>query len=233
VTLSIRKLLVVAAVGLSLAWAGTAAAADLDINPMPPTFAPFWQAVPNSPGVEFAANLPTDVFRYQDNYYFYWKKKLYQSNKPSGPWKSVAQEPDWFKGIDKGYFKMLEDKPPAPPFGGARPLPPQPKPPAAGKPGAAPPKAPPPAASPPAMRPPPPSATIRRPPVAPPGPTTPAAPPPVARPLSPPPAPTAPQATVPKPAPPAAALSAPTAPPAPSPAPKKAPAADPKLPKAM
>ena len=242
---SIRKLLIVAALGLSLALPGVAlAASDLDINPMPPTFKPFWQPVPNSPGVEFAANLPTDIFRYQDKYYFYWEKRLYQSSKPSGPWKSVAQEPSWFTGIDKSHFKMLEKKPKPPPYGGARPLPPKPKPPAAGRPMAAPPRVNQPAAAPPtATRRPAPSMTPGRPPVAaPPKPPTPPAPAAVSRPVTPPAPPAAPQpqtlkqAPPPAQAPPAAALSTGPAKPGPAPVKKEAPAEPsgrPKLPKAM
>jgi hypothetical protein len=244
---STRKLLIIAALGLSLALPGAAlAASDLDINPMPPTFKPYWCPVPKSPGVEWAGNLPTDVFRYQNQYYFYWDKKLYQSSKPSGPWKHVSQEPSWFKGIDKSYFKMLERAPKAPPFAGARPVPPKakPKPPMARKPmKAAPGMTPHHPASPAAGRPAaPPVAPGRRPLAAPTKAPTPAAPAALSRPRPPAAALAAPQAQTPKPTPPqaqtppAAALSQPPARPGAAPAKKPAPAASsgaPKQPKAM
>jgi hypothetical protein len=250
-----------AALGLSLALPGAArAAADLDINPMPPTFQPYWSPVPKSPGVEFAANLPTDVFRYQNQYYIYWDKKLYQSSKPSGPWKHVSQEPSWFKGIDKSYFKMLERAPKAPPFAGARPLPPKPKPPMArrpmkaapgmtphhptSRPGLTPHHPPSPAGmtphhpgSPAAGRPAAPPLTPGRHPLAVP-PKAPALPAPaaVSRPRPPAVAPVAPQAQTPQPTaaaqtPPAAALAKPPARPGAAPAKKPAPAASSGAPK--
>lgn len=242
---SVRTLLMVAALGFYLALPGVApAASDLDINPMPPTFAPHWQPVPKSPGVEYAVNLPTDIFRYQDNYYFFWKKRLYQSSNPSGPWKYLPQEPDWFKGIDKSYFKMLVERPPAPPFSGARPVPPKPIPPAAKKPMATPPgMTPPRAASPPGARPAMPPLTPGQPPAAgPPKSPTPSVPATGSRPVTGAAAPATPSSKTPPPAippaqtPPAAAPSTKPAQPGPTPAKQEAPAAPaqkPKLPKAM
>ncbi len=87
--------------------------------PVAPGMAPAWTAVPSSPKVLYAPNLPTDVFRYQGKYYFFWEGYLYKGNKPTGPWKDVKNVPDWFYGIDPAYFKTVKKEgaptpPPAP-----------------------------------------------------------------------------------------------------------------------
>ncbi len=130
--------------GLALA-AAPAAAQDIRIEPIPPKVKPQWTPVPNVPGVFYAPNIPTDVFRRGTKYYFYWQGYLYRGSKPRGPWKSVTKVPDWFSGIDPSLFKTAGAAPGAPaggppsgPAGG-----PAPNPPAAPPPGTAPPTPPP------------------------------------------------------------------------------------------
>jgi hypothetical protein len=113
---SLFKLLAVAALALALTGAAPPAT-DIHINPMPPHFQPKWTPVPNAPGVYWEPRLPTDVFRYRGKYYFFWEGYLYRANKPSGPWKSILEAPDWFSKIDPSYFKTLKREAPVPPAG--------------------------------------------------------------------------------------------------------------------
>jgi hypothetical protein len=128
-----------AAAALVLAFTGAPrAATDIRINPIPPQVQPQWTPVPNAPGVDWAPNLPTDVFRYGTSYYFYWEGYLYQGERPSGPWKSVINPPAWFPEIDPIYFKTVKTEqpagsaaPPGPGPQGPGPSPPEALPPAA------------------------------------------------------------------------------------------------------
>ncbi len=138
-----------AAATLVLALAGAPrAATDIRINPVPPGVQPQWTPVPNASGVDWAPNLPTDVFRHGTKYYFYWQGNLFQGTRPSGPWNFISQPPGWFSAIDPTYFKTMQAGPPAgsaaPP--GLGPAPPEALPPAALPPPA--PLLPPPAAAP-------------------------------------------------------------------------------------
>jgi len=132
----ILKLLTAAALGLALSGAPVAAQ-DIHINPVPPHVRPDWTPVPNAPGVYYAPNLPTDVFRHGGKYYFYWQGYLYRGSKPRGPWKSVTKVPAWFPDIDPSLFKTAgtgPGGPPAGPPGGIAPTAPAPAPPGLGTP---------------------------------------------------------------------------------------------------
>jgi hypothetical protein len=90
---------------------------------------PEWTPVPNAPGVYYAPNLPTDVFRRGGKYYFYWQGYLYRGSKARGPWKSVTKVPAWFSEIDPSLFKTAGTGPGGPPAGpaeGVSPAPPAP-----------------------------------------------------------------------------------------------------------
>jgi len=110
------KLLIAAALGLALSGAPVAAQ-DIRIEPIPPHVKPQWTPVPNAPGVYYAPNLPTDVFRHGGKYYFYWQGYLYRGSKPKGPWKSVTKIPAWFSEIDPSLFKTAGTGPGGPPAG--------------------------------------------------------------------------------------------------------------------
>ncbi|MGO9394120.1 MAG: hypothetical protein ACLP7A_05845 [Desulfobaccales bacterium] len=125
-----------AAAALVLAFAGAAqAATDIRINPIPPQVQPQWTPVPNAPGVDWAPNIPTDVFRHGTSYYFYWDHFIFQGSSPSGPWKLVHELPGWFSQIDPSYLKTMNTGPPA---GSAGPVPAPAPAPAPGAPGPAP-----------------------------------------------------------------------------------------------
>ncbi|MBM4274788.1 MAG: hypothetical protein FJ134_10075 [Deltaproteobacteria bacterium] len=90
-------------------------AQDIRINPMPPKVLPQWTKVQGAPGVYYAPNIPTDVFRYQKTYYFFWEGYLYKSKSAKGPWKTVSRPPDVFYKIDPAYFKTVkQEAPPSP-----------------------------------------------------------------------------------------------------------------------
>ncbi|MCL4500516.1 MAG: hypothetical protein M1438_01510 [Deltaproteobacteria bacterium] len=108
------KLLAAAALCLSLA-AAPVAAQDINIDPIPPRVKPQWTRVPNVPGVFYAPNLPTDVFRHGSKYYFYWEGYLYRGSKARGPWKAVTKVPDWFPQIDPALFKTTKQGSAPPP----------------------------------------------------------------------------------------------------------------------
>jgi len=130
------QLLIAAALGLALSGAPVAAQ-DIHINPVPPQVRPQWTPVPNAPGVYYAPNLPTDVFRHGGKYYFYWQGYLYRGSKPRGPWKSVTKIPVWFSEIDPSLFKTAGPGPAGPPAGspgGIAPMPPASTPPGLGTP---------------------------------------------------------------------------------------------------
>jgi hypothetical protein len=102
------------------------------IEPVPPGVTPRWTRVPNAPGVSYAPNIPTDVFRYRGGYYFYWEGYLYKAREVRGPYTRVKRVPAFFYQIDPAYFKTYRPQgtapgslPPGPPGGppGAAPTP--------------------------------------------------------------------------------------------------------------
>ncbi len=114
-----RLITLLLAVTLGLFLAGTQASAqDIRIEPIPAKTKPKWTPVPNAPGVYWAPNIPTDVFRHGSRYYFFWAGYLYHSNKARGPWKVVEKVPDWFSQIDPSYFKTFKPGEPAAPSTG-------------------------------------------------------------------------------------------------------------------
>jgi hypothetical protein len=94
----------------ALAWfwgASLALAQRIRIEPVPPHVTPRWTPVPAAPGVAYAPNLPTDVFRYRGRYYFYWEGYWYRAAKVRGPYDWVKQAPAFTFQIPPGYFKTL------------------------------------------------------------------------------------------------------------------------------
>ncbi|MEW6387944.1 MAG: hypothetical protein AB1491_10560 [Thermodesulfobacteriota bacterium] len=77
----------------------------VSVNPWPPNARPQWTPIPQVPGLEYAPNLPTDVFRYQKQYFFLHGGKWYYSRKVAGPWQLLSRPPQIFSGVEAAYFK--------------------------------------------------------------------------------------------------------------------------------
>ena len=99
-----RYLLLIAAVIL-LAAGGGAWGQAVSVNPWTRQVRPQWTPVPTVPGLEYAPNLNTDVFRYQKQYIFLQEGKWYYSRKVAGPWQLLPQPPKIFYQVEAGYFK--------------------------------------------------------------------------------------------------------------------------------
>ena len=111
------RLMLLLAVGAGL-FSGPSWGQELRINPVPPHVKPQWLPVPGAPQIYYAPNLPTDLFRYRGNYYFYWQGYYYKSKTTKGPWKWVQETPALFEQIDQAYFKTVKREgkgTPAPP----------------------------------------------------------------------------------------------------------------------
>ncbi|MBM4300007.1 MAG: hypothetical protein FJ121_00520 [Deltaproteobacteria bacterium] len=114
-----RHFLKLLAISALVAAAEAAGAQDIRINPVPPDLKPQWTQVPGAPQVSWAPNLPTDVFRYRGNYYFFWENYLYRGHAPQGPWKAVVKVPKVFYDLDPSYFKTVKKTGEAPAAPGA------------------------------------------------------------------------------------------------------------------
>jgi hypothetical protein len=93
---------------------GIVTAQEIRIKPVPPGVKPQWTQVPGTPQVSWAPNLPTDVFRYRGQYYFFWENYFYQGPTPQGPWNAVVKVPKVFYQIDPAYFKTAKKAAEAP-----------------------------------------------------------------------------------------------------------------------
>jgi hypothetical protein len=110
----LATLFLLLALGLALS-GSPALGQDIRINPVPPGVNPQWTKVPEVPQVSWAPNLPTDVFRYRKQYYFFWEGFFYQGRTPEGPWKAVKQVPQVFYNVNPTYFKTAKKAEETPP----------------------------------------------------------------------------------------------------------------------
>lgn len=67
---------------------------------------PQWTRINTVAEVEFAPNLPIDVFRHQGAYYCY-DGRWHRSTAWGGPWTVIPQPPPVFYRIDAAYFKKI------------------------------------------------------------------------------------------------------------------------------
>jgi hypothetical protein len=67
--------------------------------------APRWTPVPQAPGVEYAPNLATDLFRYAGRFFFYSQGRWQQGPSINGPWIGVPRLPAPLYQIQAPYFK--------------------------------------------------------------------------------------------------------------------------------
>jgi hypothetical protein len=87
---------------LSAAWAR-----DQQFSPpLPPGITPQWAPIPGAPGVHYAPNANTDLFRYGKRYYYQHDGKWYQGRNMAGPWQRVKDVPRRFRQIEAPYFKQ-------------------------------------------------------------------------------------------------------------------------------
>lgn len=74
-------------------------------NPLTPNLVPSWTPIPDVRGVEHAANILADLFRYGGHYYYYHNGTWYRGRGTMGPWKQINQPPKVFYQIGAPYFK--------------------------------------------------------------------------------------------------------------------------------
>jgi hypothetical protein len=67
---------------------------------------PQWASIPGAPGVQYAPNTNTDLFRYGQRYYYQQDGRWYQARNTAGPWKRVKDVPRSFRQIEAPYFKQ-------------------------------------------------------------------------------------------------------------------------------
>jgi hypothetical protein len=73
--------------------------------PGSPAPAPRWTPVPQAPGVEYAPNQATDLFRYAGRFFSYSQGRWQQGPTVNGPWTGVGRLPAPFYQIQAPYFK--------------------------------------------------------------------------------------------------------------------------------
>ena len=64
--------------------------------PFSPDLTPQWTPIPGAPGVHYAPNANTDLFRYGQRYYYQHDGKWYQGRNLAGPWQRVQDVPGVF-----------------------------------------------------------------------------------------------------------------------------------------
>jgi hypothetical protein len=73
---------------------------------LPSGLTPQWTPIPGAPGVHYAPNANTDLFRYGQSYYYQHEGKWYQTRNMAGPWQRVKDVPRSFRQIEAPYFKQ-------------------------------------------------------------------------------------------------------------------------------
>jgi len=93
------------------------------VPPLPPDLTPQWTPIPGVPGVHYAPNANTDLFRYGQRYYYQHDGRWYQARNIAGPWQRIQDVPRSFRQIEAPYFKQPQDGPRGRKRAGARPPP--------------------------------------------------------------------------------------------------------------
>ena len=73
--------------------------------PVPPGVTPAWAAVPTSPKVFYAPNVPGDLFLLHKRHYYYYGGAWYQSKHLVGPWHPVRKPHPALYRVNRTYFK--------------------------------------------------------------------------------------------------------------------------------
>jgi hypothetical protein len=66
---------------------------------------PVLKPIPNVPGVVYAPSLGQDLFRYQNNYYYWHEGRWFQGPNYRGPWNIIQSPPPIFNQIGPSYYK--------------------------------------------------------------------------------------------------------------------------------
>jgi len=89
-----------------LLWGGPALWAQAQfVPPWGPDLAPRWAPVPQVPGVYYAPDQRHDLFRYNNQYYFYQQDRWHRGDRLNGPWTVMKNPPQAFYNIGPTYFK--------------------------------------------------------------------------------------------------------------------------------
>ena len=75
------------------------------VPPWAPNLAPQWTPVPQVPGVYYVPDLGHDLFRYNNQYYFYQQGSWHRGDRLNGPWGVIKNPPQVFYNIGPTYFK--------------------------------------------------------------------------------------------------------------------------------
>ena len=75
------------------------------VPPWAPNLAPQWSPIPQVPGVYYVPNLGHDLFRYNNQYYFYQQARWHRGDRLEGPWAAIANPPQPFYNLGPTYFK--------------------------------------------------------------------------------------------------------------------------------
>ena len=68
---------------------------------------PQWAPIPGAPGVQYAPNTNTDLFRYGQQYYYQHNDGTwYQGRDIAGPWQRIQDVPRSFHQIEAPYFRQ-------------------------------------------------------------------------------------------------------------------------------
>jgi hypothetical protein len=95
------------ALSLTAVLAATPSLADTHCGPVPviPSCKPQWTAITGVPGVQYAPNIASDLFRYRGGYYCQHGGRWFQAGTIQGPWSVVQTPPATFHRIQPVYFK--------------------------------------------------------------------------------------------------------------------------------
>ncbi len=100
-----KNLVNILTVGLLGAWAAGAAWGQMMAPPLVIQVQPVWQPIPGVPGVQYVPTLRQDLFRYQNNYYYWHDGRWFQGQNHCGPWTTIHTPPPVFTQIAPNYWK--------------------------------------------------------------------------------------------------------------------------------
>ncbi len=104
-----KKLVIILTVGLFSGLAAETALGQIVVQPpaAPPVILvqPTWKPILGVPGVEYVPTARQDLFRYQNNYYYWHDGRWFQGQNYGGPWRGIQSPPPVFTQIGPNYWK--------------------------------------------------------------------------------------------------------------------------------